>query len=96
MAQPVATAEPRRTKRCVSNFTFAVPSRRAPRYVIAAILNDVTRLPGSRREDLANFAVTLRHPDRFDAVMVSRAPAAKSFMARLDSCMADQLEVEGS
>jgi hypothetical protein len=34
-----------------TNYTFAVPSRRAPRYVIAAILNDVTTLPGSWRED---------------------------------------------
>ena len=77
-----------------TDFTFAIPSRRAPRYVVAAILNQMTTLPGSRREDLASFAAAVRHPERFDAVMLSRAPTAKAFLKRLDDCMADQIQVE--
>jgi hypothetical protein len=78
-----------------TDFAFAVPSRRAPRYVIAAIVNQITTLPESRREDLASFAVALKHPERFDAVMLSRAPSAKAFLERLDNCVADQIQMEG-
>jgi hypothetical protein len=74
-----------------TEWTFAVPSRRRPQYLIVAIANDLVTLPGTRRQDLASFAIAVAHPERFDAVWVSRGQRAQRLLRRMNTCLADEI-----
>jgi hypothetical protein len=75
-----------------TDFTFAVPSYRHPRYVILALKNAIVDTPGpGTRAEAAYFGITIRHPERFDAVLVARRRAAPAFLKQIDRCMAPEI-----
>ena len=76
-----------------TDWTFAVPTRQSPEYVIVALKNEILNLPGTRRQDLASFKTVVTHPERFDAVWLARGTAAKRFLRRSDTCLAAQIPV---
>lgn len=76
-----------------TDWTFAVPTRQSPRYVIVALKNEILNLPDTRGQDLVSFKTVVRHPERFDAVWLARGAAAKRFLRRSDTCLSNEIPI---
>ena len=66
-----------------TDWTFAVPSRRHPRYVIFAV-DEMVAVPEP-------FAIAVRHPERFDGLWLARGPNAREVLRRIDTCLSNEI-----
>jgi hypothetical protein len=74
-----------------TEWTFAVPSRGRPEYVVVALKNALIPLPATHEQDVESFAIAVTHPERFDVVWFSRGQRARAFLARTDECISDEI-----
>jgi hypothetical protein len=73
-----------------TDWTFAVPSRRHPEYVILAVLNNLVPYE-QQSSDVTTFAIAVRHPERFDSVLFVRGPRARTTLRQIDNCFGSEI-----
>jgi hypothetical protein len=73
-----------------TDWTFAVPSRHHPEYVVLAIVNNIVPY-GQQPSDVRTFAIAVRHPERFDRVLFVRGPRARMMLRQIDTCIGNEI-----
>jgi hypothetical protein len=72
------------------DWTFAVPSRRHPEYVVLAVVNNLVPYE-QQPSDVKTFAIAVRHPERFDRVLFVRGPRARTILRQIDTCIGNEI-----